>query len=73
MLVVCVRVDVPAAPAATATAAAPALDSSATYTELPLSNVRKVIAARLLESKTTIPHYYLTTECAVDELLRFVS
>lgn len=30
------------------------------YTEIPISNIRGIIAARLLESKTTIPHYYLT-------------
>ncbi|PTY00888.1 pyruvate dehydrogenase complex dihydrolipoamide acetyltransferase [Verrucomicrobia bacterium LW23] len=30
--------------------------------KLPLSAMRKVIAKRLLESKTTIPHFYLTIE-----------
>jgi pyruvate dehydrogenase E2 component (dihydrolipoamide acetyltransferase) len=32
--------------------------------------MRQVIAKRLLESKQTIPHYYLTVEIEVDELLR---
>jgi len=40
------------------------------YTDYPNSNVRKVIAKRLAESKQTIPHYYLTTECRVDKLLQ---
>lgn len=29
---------------------------------IPVSNMRKVIASRLLESKTTIPHFYLQKE-----------
>lgn len=37
-----------------------------TYTALPNSGVRKVIAARLSESKQTIPHFYLTVECRID-------
>jgi pyruvate dehydrogenase E2 component (dihydrolipoamide acetyltransferase) len=40
------------------------------YEEIPNSNVRKVIASRLLESKQTIPHFYLTLECAIDDLLK---
>ncbi len=40
-----------------------------TYTTHPNSSVRKVIAARLSESKQTIPHFYLTTECILDSLL----
>jgi pyruvate dehydrogenase E2 component (dihydrolipoamide acetyltransferase) len=39
------------------------------YTELPNNNVRKVVASRLLESKQTVPHFYLTIECKIDELL----
>lgn len=39
------------------------------YTELPNSSVRKVIAKRLLESKQTVPHFYLTIECRLDTLL----
>lgn len=38
-----------------------------------LSNMRKVIASRLLESKTTIPHYYLTSEINVDALLKYAN
>lgn len=39
------------------------------YTEQPNSGVRKVIARRLLESKQTVPHFYLTVECRIDTLL----
>lgn len=37
--------------------------------EIPLSTMRKVIAKRLLESKQTIPHFYLSVDCKVDSLL----
>lgn len=36
---------------------------------LPNSNMRKVIAKRLLESKQYVPHFYLTIECNIDKLL----
>jgi pyruvate dehydrogenase E2 component (dihydrolipoamide acetyltransferase) len=39
------------------------------YEDLELSSVRKVIAERLLFSKTNIPHFYLNIECNVDKLL----
>ncbi|XP_041074782.1 pyruvate dehydrogenase protein X component, mitochondrial [Polyodon spathula] len=34
-----------------------------TFTEFPSSNVRRVIAKRLTESKTTIPHSYASIDC----------
>lgn len=39
------------------------------YAELPNNNMRKVIAKRLLESKQTVPHFYLTIDCNLDNLL----
>jgi pyruvate dehydrogenase E2 component (dihydrolipoamide acetyltransferase) len=39
------------------------------HEDKPLSNMRKVIAKRLVESKQTIPHFYLTVECEIDQLL----
>lgn len=39
------------------------------YTEEEVKQVQKVTARRLLESKRTVPHYYLTYECQVDKLL----
>ena len=36
----------------------------------PLSAMRKVIAARLCESKQTVPHFYLSVDCEIDALLR---
>lgn len=39
------------------------------YKSVPHSAIRKVIAKRLLESKQTVPHYYLTIHCDIDRLL----
>jgi pyruvate dehydrogenase E2 component (dihydrolipoamide acetyltransferase) len=39
------------------------------YTLQPNSNVRKIIARRLSESKQTVPHFYLTVDCEIDDLL----
>lgn len=39
------------------------------YTEFPNSSMRKVIARRLLESKQTVPHFYLTIDVELDKLL----
>ncbi len=36
---------------------------------IPNSNIRRVIAQRLLESKQNIPHFYLSIECNIDKLL----
>ena len=53
-------------PPAQATAAAPQKRASSTpaplTTPTELSVMRKVIARRMVESKTTIPHFYLTAE-----------
>lgn len=55
------------APAATAPPPAPAPGQA--YVDIPVSNIRGVIAKRLLQSKQSIPHYYLTVEVNVDKLL----
>jgi pyruvate dehydrogenase E2 component (dihydrolipoamide acetyltransferase) len=61
------------APAPSAPAPSPApstsTSSSTEYTDVPLTGMRKAIARRLTESKTTVPHFYLTGECRVDALL----
>lgn len=45
------------------------LPPAGTYTEVPLDNVRRVIARRLGEAKRDIPHFYLTVDCSIDKLL----
>lgn len=44
---------------------------SADFTDITLSNMRRTIAKRLSESKSSIPHYYLTSECHIDALLGY--
>jgi pyruvate dehydrogenase E2 component (dihydrolipoamide acetyltransferase) len=39
------------------------------YVDTPHTNMRRTIARRLLESKSTVPHFYLTVECRVDKLM----
>ncbi|WP_027051825.1 pyruvate dehydrogenase complex dihydrolipoamide acetyltransferase, partial [Mesorhizobium erdmanii] len=74
-----------AAPAAKAPAGAPAASAPAvkamsddqvlklfeegSYDLVPHDNMRKTIARRLVEAKTTIPHFYLTLDCELDALL----
>ncbi|KAJ4842815.1 hypothetical protein Tsubulata_046639 [Turnera subulata] len=43
--------------------------SALDYVDIPLSQIRKVTASRLLLSKQTIPHYYLTVDTCVDKLM----
>lgn len=40
------------------------------YTAIPNNNIKKITAKRLQESKQTVPHFYLTVECQIDELMR---
>ncbi len=49
----------------------PASPAPSADVEKPLSLMRKTIARRLLESKTTIPHFYLTTEVDMDPAMEF--
>jgi len=60
----------PAAPAAPAAAAAslPQADGAG-YTAIPHTGMRRAIARRLTESKSQVPHFYLTADCRVDELM----
>uniref|UniRef100_A0A8P4KMT7 Acetyltransferase component of pyruvate dehydrogenase complex n=1 Tax=Dicentrarchus labrax TaxID=13489 RepID=A0A8P4KMT7_DICLA len=57
-----------AAPAPPAPAAVPAAPAG-TFTDIPISNIRKVIAQRLMQSKQTIPHYYLSVDVNMDQVL----
>jgi len=62
----------PEAPAPVSTSASKEIASqeySSTYSTIPHTSMRKAIARRLTESKSTVPHFYLNADCAVDELL----
>jgi len=67
----------PAAPAATPATAAPApapiqmpaVGAALESRNVTLNNMRATIAKRLVESKTTIPHYQVTVSARMDSLL----
>jgi pyruvate dehydrogenase E2 component (dihydrolipoamide acetyltransferase) len=69
----------PSAPQAPAPAAAPRGMSDeqirkffdeGSFEVVPHDNMRKVIARRLTEAKSTIPHFYLTVDVTLDPLLK---
>ncbi|HTI67902.1 MAG TPA: dihydrolipoamide acetyltransferase family protein [Caulobacteraceae bacterium] len=74
-----VAADVAAARAAPAAGAALAAGATADqvkalyadvpYREVQLDGMRKTIARRLVESKQTVPHFYLTAEVSIEQLL----
>lgn len=66
---------VAAAPAAQP-AAAPVAAATTTpspegndFTDLALSNMRKIIAKRLTASKVTVPHHYASIDCEIDNIM----
>ena len=42
---------------------------SVEYKSIPNSNIRRIIAKKLTESKQQIPHFYLSIECNMDKIL----
>jgi pyruvate dehydrogenase E2 component (dihydrolipoamide acetyltransferase) len=46
-----------------------ALFEQGSYELVPHDNMRKTIASRLTQAKSTIPHFYLTMDCELDKLL----
>lgn len=74
----------PAASAPVAAAAAPAAQPAAApvapatttpvpegndFTDIALSNMRKIIAKRLTASKVTVPHHYASIDCEIDNIM----
>jgi pyruvate dehydrogenase E2 component (dihydrolipoamide acetyltransferase) len=58
------------ASATTASVTSTAVMGEESYTEVPVSQMRKTIAARLGESKFTAPHFYLTIEINMDNAVK---
>lgn len=58
----------PAPKAAAGGATAPAGEYTDYYTDIPTTQIKRVTAKRLLESKQQIPHYYLTSSIRIDAL-----
>ena len=59
----------PAAPKPMSDDAVLKLFEEGSYELVPHDNMRKTIARRLVEAKSTIPHFYLTLDCEIDALL----
>lgn len=59
----------PATPEAVATGTIPEEQATPAFVETPMTGMRKTIAARLQESKREAPHFRLTLDCCLDELL----
>ena len=58
-----------AAPRTPAPAPAPAVAISAPHRLVPHSSIRKVIARRLTEAKSSIPHFYVSMDIEIDALI----
>lgn len=61
----------PALPPARVSVVGPSVvgPSAAEHEDVPLDRMRSAIARRLTESKSTVPHFYVTVECRVDALV----
>ncbi len=46
-----------------------ALYEPGSFEEVPLDNMRRIIATRLIEAKQTIPHFYLSADAAIERLI----
>uniref|UniRef100_A0A8K9XG03 Acetyltransferase component of pyruvate dehydrogenase complex n=1 Tax=Oncorhynchus mykiss TaxID=8022 RepID=A0A8K9XG03_ONCMY len=64
-----VPAPVSAAPSPASTPSPAVAVSTGTFTDIPISNIRRVIAQRLMQSKQTIPHYYLSVDVNMDQVL----
>ena len=66
-------IGTPAAPAARAAGPAAArvkaLYAADSYEEVPLDAMRRTIAARLMEAKQTVPHFYLSADATIERLI----
>ncbi|MGB3955009.1 MAG: dihydrolipoamide acetyltransferase family protein, partial [Brooklawnia sp.] len=56
---------------AEAVASEPAPEAGGAYQDIPLTGMRRAIARRLTESKTSVPHFYVTVDARVDALLDY--
>ena len=56
-------------PVASSAADSPVSAPTVGHTEVPNTGMRRAIARRLTESKSTVPHFYLVADCRVDRLI----
>lgn len=58
------------APASLADVIIPTITTSGEYEDIKNNGMRKVIAKRLTESKSTVPHFYASTEIELDNIMK---
>ena len=49
------------------------LEGSKTLDDVQMSSMRKVIAERMVHAKSSVPHFYLTVDCEIDELVEVLA
>ncbi len=62
-------VPAPVAEPAAPIAVTPVARAAGSGTDVPHTAMRRAIARRLTESKSTVPHFYLVADCRVDKLI----
>jgi pyruvate dehydrogenase E2 component (dihydrolipoamide acetyltransferase) len=68
-----VAAPAPVGAPAPAVARGPAPVITATHKLVPHSSIRKVIARRLTEAKSTIPHFYVSMDVEIDALIKLMN
>jgi pyruvate dehydrogenase E2 component (dihydrolipoamide acetyltransferase) len=63
----------PAAAPTAAPVARPSAPIAAPHTLVPHSSIRRVIARRLTEAKSTIPHFYVSMDVEIDALIKLMN
>lgn len=58
------------APASPVDVTIPTITTSGEYEDIKNNGMRKVIAKRLTESKSTVPHFYASTEIELDNIMK---
>jgi pyruvate dehydrogenase E2 component (dihydrolipoamide acetyltransferase) len=64
------RAAAPARPAATRPARRPEARPAGEFEDQPLSQIRAAIARQMAQSKAPVPHFYITTEIAMERAVR---
>jgi pyruvate dehydrogenase E2 component (dihydrolipoamide acetyltransferase) len=59
----------PAAPVTLGDLAVPVIETTGLFEDVPNNKMRKIIAKRLTESKSTVPHFYTSMQVELDALL----
>jgi pyruvate dehydrogenase E2 component (dihydrolipoamide acetyltransferase) len=64
-----VAATAPAAPVTLADLLVPVIETTGAFEDVPNNKMRKIIAKRLTESKSTVPHFYTSMQVELDAIL----